>query len=329
MTIKRSKIKSIKQINNFKDEYVYDIGMKNENHPWFFGNNILLHNSVYFSAAPTLKQSPEYKDFSWDKNNVISLYDMIGEEVNSSFKDFMMANFNCSDERAKIIAAGREIVGSRGLFIKKKRYAILVYDKEGERMDENGKSGEIKAMGLDTKRTDTPKRIQDFLTHVLQLTLEGKSEQAVLDYISDFREEFRDWNSWEKGSPKGVHGLTEYNNKEQKANGGKINMPGHVRAALNWNKLRKVYQDHYSLEIMDGNKIIVCKLKNNPMKMTSIAYPVDQSRLPNWFKELPFDDAAMEEAMIDKKLENIVGVLKWDLNSTKDLNSFNDLFARK
>ena len=97
-------------------------------------------------------------------------------------------------------------------------------------------------------------------------------------------------------------------------------------AAINWNKLRKAHSDSYSLSITDGMKVIVCKLKSNNMNMTSIAYPIDEQRLPHWFKELPFDNGAMEETIIDNKLDNLIGVLDWDLQSTQLKNNFNDLF---
>jgi hypothetical protein len=38
-------------------------------------------------------------------------------------------------------------------------------------------------------------------------------------------------------------------------------MPGHVRASINWNTLKRMNGDKYSQEIVDGMKVIVCKLK--------------------------------------------------------------------
>jgi hypothetical protein len=51
--------------------------------------------------------------------------------------------------------------------------------------------------------------------------------------------------------------------------------------------------------------------------MTSIAYPVDENHLPEWFTSLPFDSEGMEEGIVDKKVENLVGCLKWDLTKTQ------------
>jgi hypothetical protein len=84
--------------------------------------------------------------------------------------------------------------------------------------------------------------------------------------------------------------------------------------------------DKYSVQIVDGAKVIVCKVKDNPMGYTSIAYPVDELRLPQWFKDLPFDHSEMENTVIDEKLENLIGVLEWDISSTRSDNTFNKLF---
>ena len=282
-------------------------------------------DSCYFSAYTTLRKDIEAGHIPWNKENIVSLYDQIADEVNGTFIKFMEDAFHCPKTRGEVIKAGREIVGEKGLFITKKRYAVLVYDKEGKRKDANGKSGDIKAMGLDLKRSDTPGFIQDFLQDVLVMVLTGKTEQEVLDFISEFRIEFKSRPGWEKGSPRRANNITEYQHKEERQ--GKANMPGHVRASINWNTLKRMYNDKYSMNITDGAKVIVCKLKDNPLGFTSVAYPVDELRLPQWFKELPFNDGEMESTIIDAKLENLIGVLNWDINSTQEKNTFNKLFS--
>jgi DNA polymerase elongation subunit (family B) len=281
-------------------------------------------DSCYFSAYKTLQKDIDKGLIPWTKESVIQLYDQIGEEVNTTFPQFMLDYFHCPKSRGEVIKAGREIVGSKALFITKKRYAVLYYDKEGKRADVDGKPGKIKAMGLDLKRSDTPEFIQDFLSEVLEMVLMGTPEQQVLDHISEFRIRFKARPGWEKGSPKRANNITDYQAKEAKA--GKANMPGHVRASINWNTLKRMYGDKYSANITDGAKVIVCKLKQNPLGFTSVAYPVDELRLPQWFKDLPFEHAEMEATVIDKKLDNLIGVLKWDVASTEEKNTFNSLF---
>jgi hypothetical protein len=236
----------------------------------------------------------------------------------------MLDAFHVPKTRGEVIKAGREIVGTKGLFITKKRYAVLVYDKEGKRKDVEDKPGEIKAMGLDLKRSDTPEFIQNFLADVLKMVLTNATEKDVLDHITEFRTQFKARPGWEKGSPKRANNIATYQEKEAKA--GKANMPGHVRASINWNTLKRMMGDKYSMNITDGAKVIVCKVKPNPLGFTSVAYPVDELRLPQWFKDLPFDDAEMETTIIDNKLGNLIGVLNWDVASTEEKNTFNSLF---
>jgi len=216
-------------------------------------------------------------------------------------------------------------VASKGLFITKKRYAVMIIDKEGRRVDTDGKPGKVKAMGLDLKRSDTPVVIQNFLSDILHDVLTGAGKEQVVEKIREFKYAFKERPGWEKGSPKRVNNLTMYGKKEERE--GKANMPGHVRAALNWNNLRKMNGDNYSLQIVDGMKTIVCKLKSNALGWTSIGYPTDELQLPAWFKELPFDDAEMEATVIDGKVDNLLGVLDWDLASaTNTDNTFQTLF---
>ena len=281
-------------------------------------------DSCYFSAYKTLQKDIDKGAIPWTKDTVVQLYDQIGEEVNSTFPQFMLDAFHCPKTRGEVIKAGREIVGSKSLFITKKRYAVLYYDKEGKRSDIDGKPGKIKAMGLDLKRSDTPEFMQNFLSEVLEKVLTGAEEQEVLDMITVFRSAFKARPGWEKGSPKRANNITAYQTKEAKA--GKANMPGHVRAAINWNTLKRMMGDKYSMGITDGAKVIVCKVKDNPLGFTSVAYPVDELRLPQWFKDLPFNHDEMESTIIDNKLDNLIGVLNWDIRSTETKNTFNNLF---
>jgi DNA polymerase elongation subunit (family B) len=282
-------------------------------------------DSCYFSAWPALKSEVEAGRMEWSRELVVQLYDSIAEQVNQSFPGFMEQAFHVPREMGSVIRGGREIVASKGLFITKKRYAVLYYDKDGKRYDTDGKPGKVKAMGLDLKRSDTPKVIQEFLSDILNDVLTSAGRDDVVEKIRTFKYEFASRPAWEKGSPKRVNNLTMYGNKELKE--GRANMPGHVRAALNWNSMRKMNGDNYSMQIVDGMKTIVCKLKDNPLNWTSIGYPTDEQRLPTWFTELPFDHSAMEAAVVDQKIDNLLGVLDWDLlSATNTDNRFSSLF---
>ena len=282
-------------------------------------------DSCYFTAYPILNSQIANGELDWNKETCIRLYDSIADQANDSFPAFMERAFHAPRKNGEIIKAGRELIGDRAIFITKKRYAINIFDKEGKRKDTNGKNGDIKAMGLDLKRADTPKYIQEFLMNVLTKVLAGEQRDKVIEMVKEFKNKLSDQDSWTKGSPKSVNNLTKHTIEFEKT--GKCGV-GHARAAINWNYLRRVYGDNYSQKIVDGMKIVVCKLKDNALGFTSIAYPVDELRLPTWFKELPFDDLLMESTLVDEKIDNLLGVLDWDIRSNTDVNStFDDLFT--
>jgi len=283
-------------------------------------------DSVYFSAWPIVRADVEAGRMEWNKDVCIQVYDSIADQVNESFPAFMERACHCPRVNGSIIKGGRELIATKGLFIKKKRYAVLIFDKEGKRKDVKGKPGDVKAMGLDLKRSDTPKIVQDFLSEVLLDVLTDAKREDVIEKIKDFKLKFQDRPAWEKGTPKRVNNLTKYTAEESRL--GKANMPGHVRAAMNWNNLRKMHGDNYSLTIVDGMKTIVCKLKQNPLGYTSVGYPTDESHIPQWFKDLPFDDNEMEAGIVDQKVENLLGVLNWDITENTNINStFDSLFS--
>jgi DNA polymerase elongation subunit (family B) len=92
-------------------------------------------DSVYFSAWPAIKEEVESGRMEWNREICVQLYDSIADAVNESFPGFMERACHCPRDMGAIIKGGREMVAVKGLFIKKKRYAVLIYDMEGTRLD--------------------------------------------------------------------------------------------------------------------------------------------------------------------------------------------------
>lgn len=322
-----------------KEQYVYDISMRHPKHHYFFANDILVHNSSYFSAWPVIKDEVMSGEIEWNKEVAAEVYDTISKEVSNTFPGFLNETFGVPFEFSEgVIESSREIVAESALFIKKKRYAAMVYDNEGVREDVDGKPGKVKAMGLDLRRADTPKFVQEFLLDILTKVLTGHEYDELIEDIRQFKETYEKMDPWTKGTPKGVNRLTHYKEVQEKYLALKIagkrpskpTIPGHVQASLNWNYLRELHKDYEISPILDGSKVIVCKVKpsmeNGEMK--SIAYPVDETRLPEWFKEIDFDTDLMMKTVVHQKLENLLGVLGWDLSlTTASAKHFDSLFG--
>lgn len=294
-------------------------------------------DSCFFSAYPIIKKEIERNEIVWTKESIVELYNDLAKAVSNTFPDFLLNKLNVPVKRSTgIIASSRETVSETGIWMVKKRYACLMYDKDGIRLDVNGKPGKVKAMGLDLKRADTPKFVQEFLSEILLDTLRDKGENTVIEKIRTFKEKFEDMKPWQQGTPRAVNKLSHYRDKLEDAGikkmkgieVGNLHVPGHVTASLAWNRLKEINQDQHAMRIIDGQKIIVCKLKpNNDYNIDNIAFPVDIAHLPDWFTALPFDSDAMSAGIVDKKVENLLSVLSWDLSRTnKDHKHLETLF---
>lgn len=283
-------------------------------------------DSCYFSAYPILRREIDSGEIDWSKESIISLYNDLAKAVSATFPEFLHEKLNVPVKRSTgVIASSRETVSVSGIWMVKKRYACLMFDKDGIRLDVAGKPGKVKAMGLDLKRADTPKFVQEFLSEILMDTLCDKGENAVIEKIRLFKEQFEKMKPWQQGTPRAVNKLSHYRDKIehagfQKLKGidmGNLHVPGHVTASLAWNRMKEINMDQHAMKIIDGQKIIVCKLRPTPENtLSSIAYPVDEVHLPDWFLNLPFDTDGMQAGIVDKKVENLLGVLKWDLSRT-------------
>ena len=280
-------------------------------------------DSVYMSLdCDTFRKL--HPDFDYSRDNLVVFADNIAKQINEGFPEYMKKTFHCTDDGANLQAAGREVVASRGLFVSKKRYALMMFDKDGHRVDTHGKDGKIKIMGLQVQRSDCPKLVRDMLKKMLESLLTKGSKQELMDILKSFGK--KDWGKlkpWQKGTPKACNKLAMYNNQYNET--GQCSV-GQVMAAINWNHLIDLYKDKKTQKILDGNKVIVCKLKkNNPYNMTSVAYPVDMTIFPKWFKQLPFDEQSMKESVVEKTIESIFGVVGWDLSLEKAMNDAGDL----
>lgn len=256
-----------------------------------------------------------YKTYASNKAEAIEAADLVAKTVNDLFPQFMRESFNCQEGFDTLIAAGREIVGVRGLFQAKKKYMIKVVDLEGMEVDK------LKTQGSEIKKADTPKVIQAFLKKTVDMILGGSSYDEVSDYILKQRKEIlrnKD-NLFAIGVAKQVNNLdhyyAEYLNPGTmfSASGRKLTVPGHARAALNYNHLINIF-DKGARPIKSGDKVAIFYVKENQFKFKAIAFPSEFTKFPKWFTEnFAIDVKLTEDKMFDNKLKGIFKALGKDV----------------
>lgn len=264
-----------------------------------------------------------FRTLKTTKEEAIAEADAIANHVNDTFPEFMRQTFRCSSEKYDtLIKAGREIVGRRGLFLDaKKKYTIRVIDLDGKPVYK------LKMMGSELKKVDTPKVIQDFLKSLMEIILDtdevnedGIDKEKVLeDFVNKSRKDlvFRVENPITLGAAKGINNLDSYYaewERTEKNNMGKCKLPGHVRAAINYNELVQEFEGKGGKLLKSGDKGLIFYLKPNQYAIKSIAIPVDYEHFPKWFDEhFMLDRRLTEEKMIDSKIEGIYDALGWQV----------------
>jgi len=287
------------------DDYVYDIEVGNTH--MFFANSVLVHNtdSSYFTTHGKTQEQA----------TVIA--DTVATEVDKSFPAFMRDTFLCGDDFAINISTARENITSKGIFIDKKRYVLRVVDNDGFLCDK------LKIMGVELKKTTLPKHISKKLTTFIEQYLKGATWEELAADIVEYKELL--YNTSDVlliGLPKGITKLEQYthtfNNQDPN---NKISIPGHVAAAIHYNKCLDLYGDKESMKITSGMKIKVFYLQTMIGKFKSIALPTDIQQVPQWF----FDNFNINrkmhiERLVDKPLSNIIKAIDKTVPSKQSMS---------
>ncbi|WQJ53445.1 MAG: DNA polymerase [Wendovervirus sonii] len=118
MQIQLSEIESVEKLEDFNDEYVYDIevdGLHN-----FFGNDILLHNSIYVEFGRIVNQM-DITDISEATRFVVDLWNYgCGPYMEEKYEEYAK-KFNC-DKNLQSLEL--EKIADTALMVAKKHYAM-------------------------------------------------------------------------------------------------------------------------------------------------------------------------------------------------------------
>ncbi len=260
-----------------------------------------------------------FKTFANSKDEAVEIADAVADEINNSFPQFMRDSFCCQPGFDTLIAAGREVVAERGLFQARKKYMLKVVNLDG--FDTN----KMKAMGSEIKKSDTPKIIQKFLKHTVDMILNGDDYEALVEFVNNERS--RLFKGHIEPEDKLLFGISKAANNLElmtraydaelagkpmlNAKGkGKMTIPGHCRAAINFNKLSTMFEGPDGAQISSGDKVKIFDLKPNEHEFTSIAIPAEAEEFPYWLEEeLEIDFKKTEEKLITAKLEGIFSAL--------------------
>lgn len=213
-----------------------------------------------------------------------------------------------------VIHMKREVIADRGVFVAKKRYILNMWVKESVWFDKP----KLKIMGIEAVRSSTPESCRTAIKKALEIMMSGTNEQLI-EYIDQFRSEFKKMPFDQVAFPRGMNGLNKYYDRVTLF---KKKTPPHVKGTILYNQLIDKYQieDTFS-KIYDREKVKYCYLKlPNPLRYDIIAAP---DKLP---KEFGLDeyidyDTQFTVAFLDP-LARILDKMGWEIEKQHTLESF-------
>ena len=187
-------IESIEQLDNFNDEYVYDIEVDDNSHT-FIANDILVHNSVYTTYGNLFKcMLPEYQEKYKDKKAKIDWILKFNKEFldgqnNQWCKDIYEPRHGKNVHEFEL-----ETVSYAQICLKKKKYLKGYAFVKGKYYDKPKVSG----TGIELVKSTTPKLCRTILTDLMNSLMfdyidENNKKEYILEFnckVSNYRKQF-------------------------------------------------------------------------------------------------------------------------------------------
>jgi DNA polymerase elongation subunit (family B) len=246
---------------------------------------------------------------------------LIEKKVNNSFEIFTKEKFFCIGEFTDLIKAELDTIADRSIFVKKKFYIMHLLYADGS------PSEKMKVMGLQIKKTTIPKAISKTLTDYLESFLKGEQWRTIAKKVVTYKDFLINEQLVNIGLPGGIKGVEDYTHRYNRNEPG-LRVPGHVMAAIFYNKCLEVYGDKESPKIVSGMKIKKYYLTKKFDKFKSIAIPTDMKAPPPWFMEhfAPLiDRKAQLTRLVDNPLQSILTAIG-EYAPTKKTVMVDDLF---
>ena len=270
-------------------------------------------DSVYICMDDLVKQV--YGDDVEDKNKIIDFLDKVCAEqmekiIDKSYEK--LADYvNAYDQK---MVMKRENLADKALWTAKKRYIMNVYDSEGVRYEEP----QLKIMGIEAIRSSTPAACKQKMKDIFKIIMNGTEDDAI-NYIDDFRKEFKELNAEDVFFPRSVRGLAKYHDAAHLYIKG---TPIHVKGALLYNKLLKDKKltNNYPL-IQDGEKIKFAYLKTQNTTGGEVIAILNQLPPELELQKYIDYDKQFEKSFIDP-MASVMNAIGWQTEHVSNLSDF-------
>jgi hypothetical protein len=178
MQFEIEEIESIEQLDNFNNEYVYDIEVDDNSHT-FIANDILVHNSVYTTYGNLFRcMTQEYQEKYKDKKSKVDWILKFNKEFLDGQNNQWCRDIYEPRHGKNVHEFELETVSYAQIVIKKKKY-LKGYAFVKGKYYENPK---VSGTGIEIIKSTTPKICREILTKLMN--------SLMFDYQIDNKEEY-------------------------------------------------------------------------------------------------------------------------------------------
>jgi DNA polymerase elongation subunit (family B) len=229
------------------------------------------------------------------------------------FKEVQLGDYNSQIHDFKI-GFKQEIIAKTALFVKKKKYAYWLLDKEGVPKDE------IKVTGLEIVRSESAEAIRPRLKNIMEMIMKQRSDENISKTIRIYKKELSKLTPEELAANIGVNGIKKYLRTGTPLKG----TPWHVKGVYNYRLLLKELgiQDKYE-DIHEGLKAKVVYVKKNPYNVETITF----HEWPSEFNDIvQFDSHQMIDKFFIKKVRLLLEPINKESIIDSDMSAVKAFF---
>ena len=243
---------------------------------------------------------------------ILEIANEIQSVANKFIGKFAMESFHIPSDRQHYFELKQEVVIERGYFAGKRRYSMLVVNKEGVDTEE------MIMMGLDLMKSNMPPLYKKFGQNLLTEIMRGKPKAEIDKQIIDFKTSLDKLPWSELAKPTGVKQINSYVAKRPSPgeifSEFKLKAPVNTKSAVYYNDLLKFKKlDKKYSRFVEGDKMKYVSLKPNPFNIDTLGFKGTDD--PDFIIEFIDKYVDREEAFNSVLLNKLTGVyedLKWD-----------------
>ena len=232
--------------------------------------------------------------------------------ANEFIGNFAMNSLHIPDDRQHYFELKQEVVIERSYHSGKRRYAMMIVNKEGVDTEE------MIMMGLDLMKSNMPPLYKKFGRNLLSEIMSGKPKSEIDSLIVNFKSSLEQLDWADLAKPTGVKQINSYIAKRPSPgeifSEFKLKAPINTKAAVYYNDLLKFKKldKKYPL-LTEGSKMKYVSLKPNPYNIDVLGFTGYDD--PDYIKEFIDKYVDREDAfnsVLLNKLQGMYDDIKWD-----------------